>query len=153
MPERATVPEGYLEAQLLAKGVRMTRQRKAILRVIETSGEHVDAVTLLERARKLDRKVDRVTVYRTLGMLKKHGLVDELDLMHLHGGQHYYEVKPGRHHLHLACRKCARVEELHSELLDRLEGQIKREKRFLIADIRVEVGGLCARCQSDGAKP
>jgi Fur family ferric uptake transcriptional regulator len=152
MPEGASVPEGYLEAQLLARGVRMTRQRKAILRVIESSGEHVDAVTLLERARKLNPKVDRVTVYRTINVLKKHGLVDELDLMHLHGEQHYYEVKPGRHHLHLACRKCGKVEELHSELLDRLEGQIKRDRKFLIGDIRVEVGGLCARCQAEGAK-
>jgi len=57
-----------------------------------------DASQLLRKARKVDPGIDRVTVYRTLGLLKRHGLVDELDLMHLQGEKHFYERRPARDH-------------------------------------------------------
>ena len=44
-----------------------------------------------------------VTVYRTIDLLKKHGLIDELDLLHLRGDRHYYETHGPRDHIHVAC--------------------------------------------------
>jgi Fe2+ or Zn2+ uptake regulation protein len=63
-----------------------------------TATKHLDASQILRKARTVDASVDRSTVYRTLDLLKRQGLIDELDLMHLKGEGHYYERKLGRDH-------------------------------------------------------
>jgi len=89
-----------------------------------------------------------VTVYRTLGLLKRHGLIDELDLMHMQGEKHYYERRPQRDHIHMACLRCGKITEFESDLFDRLKGQIQRDCRFHIVVTRLEVGGYCAQCRT-----
>jgi Fur family ferric uptake transcriptional regulator len=80
-------------------------------------------------------------------LLKRLGLVDELDLMHMEGEKHYYEARTARDQVHLACLKCGRIQEFESSLFERLKGQIERERRFRINAIRVEAGGYCDRCK------
>src|SRR5580692_6651680 len=84
----APPPPGRLQAALEKRGVRLTRQRKVLLQVMDNAERHLDAGTILERAQKLDPRVHRVTVYRTIDLLKRNGLIDELDLLHLRGDQH-----------------------------------------------------------------
>lgn len=136
-----------LEQELISRGVRMTHQRRLLVEIIQSAAGHLDAIALWQRAKEQDPTLNKVTVYRTLGMLKKHGLVDELDLMHLEGGKHYYEAKTTRDHIHLACTKCGRIQEFESSLFEKLKGQIERERQFRIKVVRVEAGGLCDRCQ------
>jgi len=147
MPMPRTEAPGRLQAQLLARGVRMTRQRRTILGVIETADQHLDVGMILRKARKADPTIDRVTVYRTIKLLKRHGLVDELDLLHLRGDKHYYERHPQREHLHMACLRCGKVMEFESDLFERLKGQVERDCRFHIIVTRVEMGGYCADCR------
>lgn len=127
----------------------MTHQRRLLIQIIQSADRHMDAVALWQRARSQDPTLNKVTVYRTLSMLKKHGLVDELDLLHLQGGMHYYEARTTRDHLHLACLKCGRIQEFESSLFEKLKGQIERERRFRIKVVRVEAGGYCDRCQEE----
>ncbi|HEV8523840.1 MAG TPA: Fur family transcriptional regulator [Terriglobales bacterium] len=148
MPMPQSEAPGRLQAELLARGIRMTRQRRTILSVMETARQHLDAAQILRRARKLDARVNRVTVYRTLGLLKRHGLVDELDLLHIRGDGHYYERRPQRDHLHIACLRCGKILELESQLFERLKGQVERECSFHIAVTRVEMGGYCSNCRT-----
>lgn len=138
-----------LESELVARGVRMTHQRRLLVEIIQSAETHMDAVSLWQRARSQDPTLNKVTVYRTLSMLKKQGLVDELDLMHLEGEKHYYEAKTIRDHMHLACLKCGRIQEFESSLFEKLKAQIERERRFRIQVVRVEAGGLCDRCQKE----
>ena len=137
-----------LADELVSQGVRMTHQRKLLVDLIQKADRHLDASTLWQRARDQDPRLNRVTVYRTLTLLEKHGLVDELDLLHLHGEKHYYEARPTRDHLHLACLKCGRIMEFESSLFEKLKGQIEREKKFTIQVVRMEVGGFCAACRA-----
>lgn len=137
-----------LEQELISRGVRMTRQRRLLVQIIQGADRHMDAIMLWERARAEDPTLNKVTVYRTLGMLKKYGLVDELDLMHLEGEKHYYEARTTRDHIHLTCVNCGRVQEFESSLFERLKGQIERKKRFEIKVVRIEAGGYCERCQA-----
>src|ERR1700745_1565723 len=102
MPLPQTEAPGRLQAELMTRGLRMTRQRRTILSVVETAQQHLDASQILRKARRIDPQIDRVTVYRTLNLLKRHGLVDELDLMHLRGEKKYYERRPPRDPLHMA---------------------------------------------------
>ena len=136
-----------LERELVSRGVRMTHQRRLLVQIIQGAAGHLDAVELWRRAKAEDPTLNKVTVYRTLAMLKKYGLVDELDLMHLEGGKHYYEAKTTRDHIHLACLKCGRIQEFESSLFEKLKGQIEREREFRISTVRVEAGGVCDRCK------
>jgi Fur family ferric uptake transcriptional regulator len=86
-------------------------------------------------------------VYRTLRLLKRHGMIDELDLMHLEGERHYYERKPGRDHIHMACLRCGKISEFMSEIFDSLKQQLERDCRFSIVVARLEVGGYCSACR------
>jgi len=56
----------------------LTRQRRVILQVMDDAEQHLDVDQILERAQKIDSGVHLVTVYRTIDLLKKHGLIDEL---------------------------------------------------------------------------
>ena len=148
MPLPQTEQPGRLQAELVSRGIRMTRQRRTILSIVETARQHLDAGQILRKARKIDPEIDRVTIYRTLKLLKRHGLVDELDLMHLEGEKHFYERRPQRDHLHMACLRCGKILEFESNLFDRLKGQIQRECQFHILVTRMEIGGYCSQCRS-----
>ena len=147
MPLPQTEMPGRLQSEFLARGLRLTHQRRTILGVVETAKQHLDAAQILRRARKIDAGVDRVTVYRTLNLLKRHGLIDELDLMHLEGEKHYYERRPNRDHIHMACLRCGKIQEFESDLFDRLKGQIQRECQFHIVVTHLEMGGYCSQCR------
>jgi Fur family ferric uptake transcriptional regulator len=127
--------------------VRLTRQRRVLLDLIDTSGKHLDADTLYQMAKEKDPKLNRVTVYRTLKMLKESGLVDELDLAHFEGEKHYYETRLKREHAHIICLRCGRVEEFFGEQLSAVKGQVASQFGFEIVFARTEIGGYCEHCQ------
>jgi Fur family ferric uptake transcriptional regulator len=132
--------------QVEARGVRLTAQRRALIETIQEATTHLDAASLLKQAQELDPKINRATVYRTLELLKKLGMIDELDLMHLNGEKHYYEVKTQEDHLHLACFECGRILEFATPAFERLKQEIAAANQFDIQVVRLEVGGLCGAC-------
>lgn len=135
-----------------AVGMRLTRQRQIVLDLIDKTGRHLDAESLYQLAREKDPKLNRVTVYRTLKLLKEGGLVDELDLMHQAGEQHYYETRRKQEHAHVICLGCGKVEEFFGEPLQRLRRQIETHFGFQIVLARTEVGGYCPHCQTMRAR-
>jgi len=147
MPLPQTEIPGRLQTHLAGRGIRMTTQRRAILTVIETASKHLDASQILRKARRQDASVDRSTVYRTLDLLKRHGLIDELDLMHLKGDGHYYERRLARDHIHMACLRCGKISEFVSKTFESLKNQLERDCRFHIVVSRLEVGGYCSECR------
>jgi Fur family ferric uptake transcriptional regulator len=134
--------------ELANKGIRLTSQRRILVEIIQTADQHLDAASLLELARKKEPNIDRATVYRTLELLKKLRLIDELDLMHLQGEKHYYEVKTRRDHVHLACFQCGRIEEFSSVLYEQLKNEITTRAGFELRVARLEIGGRCRECSS-----
>ena len=136
-----------VRGSLKDKGMRLTRQRQILLELIDKSGQHLDAEKLFQMAQEKDPKLNRVTVYRTLKLLKEGGLVDELDLMHYGGDQHYYETRTKQEHAHVICLRCGKVEEFFGEPLQRLKRQIESHFGFQIVLARTEVGGYCSHCQ------
>ena len=143
----ADAKPGRLQAALESRGVRLTRQRRVLLQVMDSAERHLDAGSILRRARKIDPNVHRVTVYRTLGLLKRQGLIDELDLLHIRGGQHYYESHGPRDHIHIACLRCGKVREFESRLFEQLKRQIEADCGIKITVTRTEVGGYCQDCR------
>ena len=137
---------GRLEAELGSRGRRLTRQRRVIVRVMDTASRHLDIDEIYERARKHDHHIHRVTVYRTVDLLKRLGLIDELDLLHIRGDRHYYESHAPREHIHIACLRCGKVREFESALYDEMKRQIEAQLDMTITLSRTEVGGYCRTC-------
>jgi Fur family ferric uptake transcriptional regulator len=137
-----------IQESLRERGIRLTRQRRLLLDLIDRSGLHLDAESLFQMAKEKDPKLNRVTVYRTLKLLKEGGLVDELDLAHFEGDQHYYETRMKQEHAHIICLRCGRVEEFFGEELRQLRNQVSSQFGFEIVFARTEVGGYCSHCQA-----
>src|SRR5271155_4579983 len=130
------------------RGVRRSRLRNKLLDLLDKTCLHLDAESLFQLAREQDPKLNRVTVYRTLKLLKAGGLVDELDLMHYGGDQHYYETRLKQEHAHVICLRCGKVEEFFGEPLQKLRRQVESHFGFQIVLARTEIGGYCAHCQA-----
>ena len=139
-------PRHELLSQVEARGIRLTTQRRALIETIQQATTHLDAATLLDQARARDPKINRATVYRTIELLKRLGLIDELDLMHLEGEKHYYEASTERDHFHLACFDCGRIIEFATPSFERLKREVAAKNEFNVQVIRLEVGGLCNDC-------
>lgn len=142
--------------QLREHGLRLTRQRRIIAEVLQQAGEHLDAPEVLRRAREQMPGLHLATVYRALESLKKLGIIDELDLMHVNGSGHYYEARTDKDHMHFTCQRCGGVFEIQTPLFERLKGQIEGRHGLTIRVARLELGGLCGACTSkskEGNKP
>ena len=137
---------GHLQNALRQRGIRLTRQRRVILQVMDAAEQHLDVDQILDRAQKISPEVHLVTVYRTIDLLKKEGLIDELDLLHLRGDRHYYETHGPRDHIHVACLRCGKVREFESRLYEQLKDQIARDFGMQVTVSRTEVGGVCHDC-------
>ena len=133
-----------IKDSLKERGVRLTRQRQILLDLIDKSGSAPGCRAPVLMAKEKDPKLNRVTVYRTLKMLKAGGLVDELDLMHIGGDQHFYETRLKQEHAHIICLRCGKVEEFFGEPLQKLRKQIEQHFGFEVLLARTEVGGYCS---------
>lgn len=137
-----------IQAPLKKHGIRLTRQRELLFELIHNSHRHLNADQLYEMAKERDPKINRVTVYRTLKVLKQEGLVDELDLLHYEGDQHYYETRLKREHAHIVCLRCGTVQEFFGAPIGAMKGQVETDFGFKVDVMRTEIGGVCADCQS-----
>jgi len=138
--------------ELQAHGLRLTRQRRVIAEVLQEAGEHLDAPEVLRRARRKLAGLHLATVYRALESLKKLGIIDELDLMHVRGSGHYYEARTSRDHVHFTCQRCGSVLEIQTPLFKQLKDEISGRHGMAIRVARVELGGLCKACAA-GQEP
>ena len=137
-----------LSDRMRARGLRMTHQRQILAELLEHAEEHLDAEKVYQLARRRDPQIHRATVYRTLNTLKRLGLVDELDLMHVTGDRHYYEIRPSVFHIHLVCIKCGSVEEPTGPFWNEIKSRVHNETGFQPEVVRLEMGGTCVTCQS-----
>jgi Fe2+ or Zn2+ uptake regulation protein len=130
-------------------GLRLTSQRRLIFSILESADTHLNAKQILEEARKRDPGIDQVTIYRNLAVLKKLGVVDELDLLHLRGDEHYYEARQTRAHSHVACLHCGKVFEYYTPAMKQINQELEREVGFAVSFSRIEIGGYCAACRKN----
>src|SRR5690554_3392338 len=138
-----------LRRYLRDQGLPVTQQREAIAEVVFNSSEHLSVEDIERRLREQGERIGKATIYRTLEMLVRSGLVEEYDFgegfkryKHLFGQTQVRE--------HLICTECGKVSEIQGEELSRLQDRIAREHGFLPARHRLEMYGICAECQAAG---
>jgi Fur family ferric uptake transcriptional regulator len=128
----------HSETDLRADGVRVTRQRLAILHVLREASDHPRAEDILTRARQQDPSVSQATVYRTLAILEKAGTVhrNEFD-----GTGARFELADRQHHDHLIDLDTGAVVEFHSPRIEQLQAEIAAELGYDIEWHRLELYG------------
>ena len=129
--------------ELSEQGYRLTPQRIMILSAIEDSDDHISAEEIHAQIVAKYPNINISTVYRTLELLKRLGLVTETDLGE--GRVRYHPAEQGHHH-HLVCRECGAIIDLDDSLLASLKSALLREYGF-IADLKhLAIFGRCTSC-------
>lgn len=143
MTKTRQTPRG-LDERIAATGLRVTRQRLRVLDELAREPHDLTAQDLYRRLRDDGEKIGLATVYRTLGSLVEHGVVDTL----AHSpGETCYRLCSDAHHHHLVCSECHRVVELGECGIEPwLEAAAARED-FVPTGHRLEIVGVCAACR------
>jgi len=125
-----------IEAQCIAKGMRMTEQRRVIARVLADSADHPDVEELYRRCAEVDDKISISTVYRTVKLFEDAGIIERHDFRE---GRARYEQIPDAHHDHLINLRTGEVIEFQSEEIERLQADIARRLGYRLVDHRLEL--------------
>jgi Fur family ferric uptake transcriptional regulator len=141
---RTFVPVAAQEL-LTASGIRATRQRVQVLETLAAEPNDATAQEIFEKLRSRGEHVGLATVYRALGLLSSHGVVDAL--MH-RPGEVCYRLCGEEHHHHLTCTGCHQVVELGECELDPWLDRLGRANGFAVTGHAVEVTGICADCKA-----
>ncbi|MCL0094608.1 transcriptional repressor, partial [Dehalococcoidales bacterium] len=120
--------------------------RALILEIIRQGEGHLDADEIYRRARDKQPRLNLSTVYRTLRLFKKLGLVEEL---HFDEAHHHYEVKPAAEHHHLVCLGCGKVIEFHQPTSRYIKRNVPEAKEFEVIEMEIRVSGYCAKCRQE----
>ena len=128
-----------LEEACLAKGMRMTEQRRVIARVLEAATDHPDVEELYRRASAVDARISIATVYRTVKLFEDAGVIARHDFG---AGRSRYETIPDEHHDHLINLKTGEVIEFRNEEIERLQQAIAERLGFRLVDHRLELYGV-----------
>lgn len=133
--------EQKLIAGLRGKGYKLTPQRLAIIRVLSNDRSHPGAMDIFDKVRQIAPKTSMSTVYYTLDMLKKEGLIRELEF---YDRDNRYDVNV-LNHVNLICRGCGRIEDFTDEVPFFSE-TIEEKTGFRPVGMRFEYYGYCRNC-------
>ena len=136
--------ERNVVAELRQHGYKLTPQRRAVIRVITSTQDHLTPATIYEKIRQVYPGIGLVTIYRTLEMLAELGLICEL---HAGGNCRSYTISTPQHHHHLICSNCGIVIDFTGHYLSELEQSLSKESGFRIDGHLLEFVGLCRDCQ------
>lgn len=126
------------EDRLREAGVRITRPRRTILRILSEAADHPDAMELFRRAVALDPTISLSTVYRTMKLLEDKG---EIQRHAFAGGPARFEQAAGEHHDHLIDLESGDVIEFQSDRIEQLQDEIARRLGYDIVYHRLELYG------------
>ena len=127
----------------------VTQQREAVADVVFSTAGHLSVEDIEAALKARGERIGKATIYRTVEILVRSGLVDEHDFgegfkryEHLFGQQPVHE--------HLICTSCSKVIEFQSPEVVHLQEDTARRHGFLPTRHRLEIYGLCADCQASG---
>ena len=128
-----------IEQKCLAKGVKLTDQRKIIAKIMSDSQDHPDVDELYKRASKLDSKISIATVYRTVKLFEESGIVAKHDFK---GGKARYEELNEGHHDHLIDIKTGEIIEFVDEEIENLQKKVADKYGYKLVDHKLELYGI-----------
>jgi Fur family peroxide stress response transcriptional regulator len=124
-------------------GVKATHQRSEIYRELAGTKEHPDAETIYKRVRERIPAISLDTVYRTLRLLEKKGLISRMGFL---GEKTRFDGNTDRHH-HFVCTKCGFIGDIYNQEWNDFRAPSDVRTLGTVNSIHVEVRGLCKACQ------
>ena len=128
-----------IEEKCIAKGVKLTDQRKIIARVMSVSQDHPDVDELYNRVSKIDSKISIATVYRTVKLFEEAGILTKHDFK---GGKARYEELNESHHDHLIDIKTGEIIEFVNEEIEKLQKKVAEKYGYELVDHKLELYGV-----------
>ena len=128
-----------IEQKCIAKGVKLTEQRKIIAKVMSESNDHPDVDELYNRVSKIDSKISIATVYRTVKLFEESGIVAKHDFK---GGKARYEELSESHHDHLIDIKSGEIIEFVDDEIEKLQKKVAEKYGYELVDHKLELYGI-----------
>ena len=134
-----------IEQKCLAKGVKLTEQRKIIAKIISESkseygeSDHPDVDELYNRVSKVDPKISIATVYRTVKLFEEAGILTKHDFK---GGKARYEAMIESHHDHLIDIKTGEIIEFVDDEIEKLQKKVVEKYGYKLVDHKLELYGV-----------
>ena len=116
-------------------GLKLTEQRKIIVKVLSDSSDHPDVESVHKRAVKIDKKIGIATVYRTIKLFEDNNLLEKHEFK---GYSSRYETVRENHH-HLIDIQSGKVKEFRNTLVDAMQKQVAKEMGYKLIDYRLEL--------------
>jgi len=129
------------------QGLRLTRGREEIVRIIDETEGHFNPQTLYEILRAKGSRVSRASVYRTIPILVENGVITEVEKTEKHA--HYEKVMGKAHHDHLICLACGKTTEIYSPTMEMLQEEICQREGFKGVRHTLEIMGYCKECEGE----
>ena len=139
-----------IEQKCLAKGVKLTDQRKIIAKVISESkseygeSDHPDVDELYNRVSKIDPKISIATIYRTVKVLEEAGILVKHDFK---AGKARYEQIRESHHDHLIDVKSGEIIEFVDDEIEKLQKKVAEKHGYTLVDHKLELYGIKKKSQ------
>ena len=124
-------------------GAKVTHQRTEIYRELAGTNEHPDAETIYARVRKRIPVISFDTVYRTLRLLERRGLISRVGSL---GERTRFDADTKRHH-HFVCTECGSIGDIYNEEWNNLRVPSDVMNMGKVNSVHVELRGLCKACQ------
>ena len=163
--QRAIIPERFrlgiagrrfangdsVENQDLRKaGLKVTLPRMKILEILEGSNtRHLSAEEIYRLLLESGEEIGLATVYRVLTQFETAGLVTR---HHFESGHSVFEIEHGRHHDHIVCVKCGRVDEFVDEMIEQRQQAIASKTGYEMTDHSLHIYGICPACLKKASK-
>ena len=128
-----------IEQKCIAKGVRLTDQRKIIAKAMSDSNDHPDVDKLYKRVLQIDSKISIATVYRTVKLFEEVGILTKHDFK---GGKARYEELSESHHDHLIDIKTGEIIEFVDEEIENIQKKIAENYGYDLVDHKLELYGV-----------
>ena len=140
--------EEVFKEYLTSRKLKFTTERQAILDRVFENHKHFEADELLVDLRLNHLKISKATIYRTLSLLVKSGLLREVIFGERH--THYEHVYGHEHHDHLVCNKCGKIIEFVEYGIEKLQDEVCKKHKFKADSHRLQIQGLCEDCCKSG---
>lgn len=136
---------------LKTSGLKATLPRLKVLEIFKQAEQrHLAAEDVYKRLLADGSDIGLATVYRVLMQFTQAGL---LTRQHFEGGRAVFELNEGRHHDHLVCLRCGRVQEFYDEAIERRQRELAEEHGFELQEHTLAMYGYCSdpSCRTDGS--
>ena len=128
-----------IEKKCISKGVKLTEQRKIIVKVMTESDDHPNVDELYNRVSKIDSKISIATVYRTVKLFEEAGILAKHDFK---GGKARYEELSESHHDHLIDIKSGKIIEFVDDEIETLQKKVAEKYGYDLVDHKLELYGI-----------